>query len=556
MAAITVYKDEDCSEILGSGFVGKYKRIYGGTPTVVVTQSNVLIDEETVKFSGLYRFNASTYENTSEATRIDLIPTETNQAQYIYFTPESRLVFNCWKIGTHSFSFRTGGFQIKINGIWTNCGVPQSMTYGSSDNSGSPFSFSFRTCETASYINYGTPVTVDNQNFFGIDLHYYDNQGRATTERCLMAVAPFEKWYRETTPSQYEPQTGTNRRGGTGTGYYPNSTIPALPTGAINSAFSSVLGTGDGLTYYKLTGNSLKEITEFLYDCTLSLKFRNSQYRDAIASMIFIPYNVQADATNTLGIVYLANKSLTVSGGCDFVTTPLKEIDFGEVNLTAGNVGYKSFADYIHTTATLYLPCFGSVNIDMSTIANGILHLRGVIDVRNGNILYRLETMGEQDDTPVLYGQYNGNCGIPVPIGGANSSPTILGAISSIGTIGVGVATGNPLNIVGGISSLASQTAPDIDTAGAMQPQCAALGTPVPILQIKKHIMSAPPDFLHISGYPADGSTDGVYNPDVKTLGDYSGYFQAADCDVSGIAGATESEKAEIEMLLKSGVFL
>ena len=387
-------------------------------------------------------------------------------------------------------------------------------------------------------------------------MHYYDNQGREETQRCLNAVAPFEKWFSETPPTPYTPDTGTTRRGGTGPGYYPNSVIPALPTGAINSAFSSVLGTGNGLTYYKLTGNSLVEITEFLYDTTLNLKFRNSQYRDAVASVIWIPYNVQADVTNSLGIVYLANKSITVSGGCDFVTTPLKEIDFGEVNLTAGNIGFKGYADYIHTTATLYLPCFGAVNIDMATIANGILHLRGVIDVRNGNILYRLETQGELDDTPVLYGQYNGNCGIPVPIGGANASPSILGAISSIGTIGVGVASGNPLNIVGGISSLASQTAPDIDTAGAMQPACAALGTPVPILQIKKHVLSAPPDFAAITGIPADGSTDGVYNPDVKTLGDYSGYFQAAECDVSGIAGATESEKAEIEMLLKSGVFL
>lgn len=556
MAAITIYKDVDCTEILGSGFVGRYKRIYGGTPSIVDTTSNVVIDDETVKFSGLYRFNQSTYENTSEATRIDLIPTETAQAQYIYFTPESRISFQCYKTGTHTFLFTTGIYQINVGGTWKNCGTPQSMSYGSNDNSGTPFSISFRTCATASYSNYGTPVTVDNQNFFGYDLHYYDNQGREETQRCLNAVAPFEKWYREEIPPQYEPQTGTTRRGGTGTGYYPNSTIPALPTGAINSAFSAVLGRGNGLTYYKLVGDCLEKITEFLYDTTLNLKFRNSQYRDAIASCIFIPYNVTADVTNSLQTIFLANKPIYPNSSCDIITNPLKEIDFGEVNLTAGNIGYKSFADYIHTTATLYLPCFGAVNIDMSTIANGILHLRGVIDVRNGNILYRLETMGEQDDTPVLYGQYNGNCGIPVPIGGANASPTILGAISSIGTIGVGVATGNPLNIVGGISSLASQTAPDIDTAGAMQPQCAALGTPVPILQIKKHIVSAPPDFLQISGYPADGSTDGVYDSDIKTLGDYSGYFQAADCDVSGIAGATESEKAEIEMLLKSGVFL
>lgn len=556
MAAITLYTDEDCTEVLGSGFVGKYKRIYGGTPSIVDTSSNVVIDEETVKFSGLYRFNASTYENVSEATRIDLIPTETEQAQYIYFTPESRLVINCWKIGTHSFTFRTGGFQVNVDGVWKNCGVPQSMSYGSNDNNGVPFSLSFRTCATASYSNYGTPVTVDNQNFFGCDLHYYDNQGREETQRCLMAVAPFEKWFRDIEPTPYTPDHGTARRGGTGSGYYPNSTIPALPTGSINDALSSVLGRGNGLTYYKLTGNSFIEITEYLYDCAPTLKFRNSVYRDAIASCIFIPYNVSPDVTNTLGLVYLANKSIPVSGGCDIVTTPLKEIDFGEVNLTANNIGFRNFVDYIHTTAVLYLPCFGAVNIDMAAITGGILHLRGVLDVRNGNILYRLESQADMDDTPVLYGQYTGQCGIQVPIGGANAQMSVMGAISSIGSIGVGIASGNPLNIVGGISSLASQTAPDIDISGAMQPLGAAMGTPVPILQIRKHVMSAPPDYEEIHGLPSDATLDGVYDGNVKTVGDYSGFFRAAAADVSGLSGATDQEKAEIEALLKEGVYV
>ena len=556
MAAITLYTDEDCTEVLGSGFVGKYKRIYGATPSVYTSSSTVVIDEETVNFSGLYRYNLSTLQPASDAGKFELIPTETEQTQYIYFTTDSRLTFKCWKTGEHSFIFSTGIFQVKVNEVWKNCGSPTSMSYGSNNNTGAPFSISFRTCETASYSNYGTVIAVDNTNFFGFNLHYYDSQGREEIQRCLMAVAPFEKWYRDIEPTPYTPDTGTARRGGTGSGYYPNSTIPALPTGSINAAFSSVLGTGNGLTYYKLTGNSFKEITEYLYDCAPTLKFRNSVYRDAIASCIFVPYNVQADVSNTLGLVYLANKSIPVSGDCDIITTPLKEIDFGEVNLTAKNIGFRNFVDYIHTTAVLYLPCFGAVNIDMAAITGGILHLRGVLDVRNGNILYRLESQAEMDDTPVLYGQYTGQCGIQVPIGGANAQMSVMGAISSIGSIGVGIASGNPLNIVGGISSLASQTAPDIDISGAMQPLGAAMGTPVPILQIRKHVMSAPPDYEEIHGLPSDATLDGVYDGNIKTVGDYSGFFRAAAADVSGLSGATDQEKAEVEALLKEGVFV
>lgn len=561
MSALTLYLDESCTEILGSGFVGRYSKIYGSVPSVNTESKTVTIDDEQVKFTGLFHYNQSTIDST-EATEF-IIPMslepenngETNDV-YLYFTPYSRIHIRLKKNnnGRRIFSGYNFGYKDN-NNQWQSCTNWHEPSVSNYSNN-IPFSISFRTAKTASYNSYGTIIDVQNNNFMGFDVHTINSTQHAETSRCLMAIAPFDKFYRDKEEEPYTPDTGTPRHGGTGSGTYPNSAIPALPTGSINAAFSSVLGTGNGLTYYKLTGNSLNEITEFLYDCSLSLKFRNSQYRDAIASLVFVPFNVGADVTNTLGIVYLANKSITVSGGCDIILNPLKEINFGEINLTANNIGYKSFADYIHTTAVLYLPCVGNINIDMSAFTGGILSLRGVIDVRTGNILYRLESRAEMDDIPVLYGHYNGNCGIPVPIGGANNGVSILGAISSIGTIGVGVATGNPLNIVGGISGLATQTAPTIDTAGAMQPNTAAMGTPVPVLQIRKRVMCAPPDYAEISGIPSDSTIDGVYDSERKTLSGYSGFFKAAECDVSGISGATESEKAEIEMLLKGGVYL
>ena len=549
MATFTVYSDAACSQVIGSGFVGEYFEIRGSTPFIVTHNQNRTIDEETVRFDQIQSFLESSVQSFSEATEIPIEPTPTKELQTIYFSPDTSYSFYCWGSG-HAFYFESGSFAARFNGsTWENVTAISSQPYGPVyDVSG----LCFRTGSGAHYD--GTQYLPGS--FFGVDFVSLSNQGQKEIRRCVIACSPENQVFIEGDLHPYKPPTGSKRRGGTGSGYYPNSVVPALPTGAINAALSSILGQGNGLTYYKLTGNSFTEITEYLYDCAPTLKFRNSVYRDAIASCILIPYNVNPDVTNTLGLVYLANKSIPVSGGCDIVTTPLKEINFGIVDLTAANIGFRNFADYIHTTAVLYLPCFGAVNIDMSAISGGILSLRGVLDVRNGNILYRLETRAEMDDTPVLYGQYTGQCGIPVPIGGANAQMSVMGAISSIGSIGVGIASGNPLNIVGGISSLASQTAPSIDISGAMQPLGAALGTPVPILQIRKHVMSAPPDYEEIHGLPSDATLDGVYDPDVKTLGDYQGFFRAAVVDVSGLSGATDQEKSEIEQLLKEGVFV
>lgn len=545
MATITIYSDAECTLIAGSGVLGAYNRIYGHTP-IIKTESRVRnFDGTNVRVFSLYDYNQSTVAQ-GDAFELRINPTDTSQYQYLYFSPVARLAFKCYRsndaivFGDIDFQFDNGtGFD--------------SWSYGLNSRMGGllePITMTFRAGTTAGYDS----TTINSKNYFGVDISWRIQGGSGTeTSRAYAVISESDYFFTNPDTKPYKPKTGnTTKRAGSGTGYYPNNRIPALPTNAINAAFASVLGVGNGLTYYKLTGDCLSAITEFLYDTTLTLKFRNSEYRDAIASLVFIPYNVQADKINTKRIIYLANRGIYPNDSCDFITTPLREIDFGEINLTAETVGYKTFADFTLTTATLYLPCYGAVNLDMHSIANGILHLRAVIDVRNGNILYRLETQSGVDDLPVLYGQYSGNCGIPVPVGGANAGATILGAVSSIGTVATGIATGNPLSIVGGVSALAQQTAPTIDKSGALQPAAAAYGTPVPVLQIMKKIMLAPPEWGTVNGF-LSGGKDGEKE---YTLSDFTGYFRAAACDVSGIDGATEQEKQQIKNLLESGVYL
>ena len=555
MDNFTLYTDAECTLIAASGFIGEYRRIYGVVPSISTAALNRTYPDGTaVRQYQIANYNRSTVY-ADEPTQIPLTITPTDTTQYLYFTPTARIAFHCYgSIGNCTVGHFTFEYDFGDGFTWVAPAESSNL-----DGIYKPKYIVLRAGTAAQYDNYGTLITIDKNAWLGIDFVYDDSQGRETTERCVVAISDYELYLDKTTDTKpYKPKTGnTTKRAGTGTGYYPNSRVPALPTNAINAAFASVLGVGNGLTYYKLTGDCLSAITEFLYDTTLTLKFRNSEYRDAIASMVFIPYNVQADRINTKRTIYLANRGIYPNDSCDFITTPLREIDFGEINLTAETVGYKTFADYTLTTATLYLPCYGAVNLDMHSIANGILHLRAVIDVRNGNILYRLETQSGVDDLPVLYGQYSGNCGIPVPVGGSNAGATLLGAVTSIGAVATGIATANPVTAVAGMAGAISelvpfQAAPSIDKSGALQPAAAAYGTPVPVLQIMKKIMLAPPEWGTVNGF-LSGGKDGETE---YTLSDFTGYFRAAACDVSGIDGATEQEKQQIKNLLETGVYL
>lgn len=552
MAAITLYRDEECKDVFSSGFVGRYRTVYGSSPIINIEYATRTIGEEQIEFGQLYEFYASTLVPESDATKMWIEPTETKTLQSLYITPDNRIDFYCWGTGATRY-FESVTFSIKNDlGDWVAVTATHGNTLESYVQDDKAFAISFRTCKTGSYNVYGTVVDIRQPNIFAYDLHYFTQQGQDATFRCFNGVCPFDKYYQDTPRDDYEPETGNKSKGGTGTGYYPNSVIPALPTNSINAALSAYLGTGNGLSYYKLQGNGLEVITAYLYDTNYTSLFRPSAMRDCLASVVLIPYDVTPDVTNGKNIIHLGHKPLTPNEQCDYITRPLREIDFGMINLTSEDIGFQNYADIIHTTATLYLPGFGNVNIDMSSLQGGILTLHGVIDVRNGNILYRLESQARLDDTPVLYGHYNSNIGIDVPVGGSNASISLPGAIASIGTIGVGVATGNPIAIAGGVGSLAQQSQPTVDKSGAMQPQCAGLATPVPILQISKKILLSPPGWGTVNGIMSAGN-DGKES---DTLSDFSGFLQCEWCDLSGISGATDGEKEEIERLLKEGVYV
>lgn len=555
MSTITLYRDEECKDVLGSGFVGEYKTIYGHTPSIVVTASNITFpdDEDATVVYYLRDFGYSTINDKSESSEFNLdVTEESGHYDYAYFSSIFRMKYRIAKGGEHQYSSEFGPFQYLDNGQWRNIGSGNSEGQG---NMYDPPIVSFRTLKTGAKYRTGTyphysDTVIDSENFIGVDITYVEiGQASKTTRRCFIAASRADKLFVTPEPEPYKPQTGNRGRKATGTGYYPNSVIPKLPTDALNNALEAVLGRGGGLTYYKLTGSALSDVTEVMY-----MPFSLNKHRpEAFASCILIPCDVSTEKNN-LNCVYLADKTVTVDGGtCNFVTRPLHEIDFGEINLTAENIGYTDFADITHTSAVLYLPCVGGINVDLGFMQGGQLKLEAVIDARNGNILYRLLSRAAEDDLWVLYGQYSGNCGLPLAICGG-STGDIIGTVRGISSTMAGALTGNPLAFASaGLDFATSLTASMVDKSNLIQPACGAYGTNKPFLIVSKAIKLAPPNYEGIIGRCSAG-----YDEEEKyKFGDFigTGFFQAA-CHTDNIVGATDAECAEIERLLMEGVYL
>ena len=562
---LNVYKDEQCQQPIGGATLGAYTRIEGQT-TIISTYSAVKqIEEESVQMWQLYSYVLSSVSSDPSSMLTDIPATDTEEMLYLYFSTACRFQYSLYKVSQNNYTMKLYGFEYLISGTWT--ALTQTPIGGLTiANIYELNGLTFREADSAGYWSSGTfvPIAPIDGGFLGIDVTYKAvGSSSSTTLRAAAAMSPSRLILEIPSDMKYKP-TKNSRRGGTGTGVYPNNPVPALPTNGINAAFASVLGDGYGLTYYDLSSGAFAMITQKVYGNALSkigdafqehfltnMLGSMSKDRESICSAVLIPATPKTEhATN--GTVFLATRFVEVgSGNAPIIKEPLVELDMGTIYLEG--FGFQSWADIISTAATLLLPGYGSVNIQMDAIANGQLHVQAVIDTRNGNILYRVLTKSETDQYETIYGQYTGNVGIPIPIGGSSAADNILGAIG--GAAG-SLAVGNAAGFMGSVAAAASSFVPTIDKAGIMQPQAACTGTSEIRLQIYRANVLTPERFKEIAGIPSAGGENHEYK--VSQFKSASGLAKlvCSDADVSGISGATRAEKEEILSLLKEGVYV
>lgn len=230
---------------------------------------------------------------------------------------------------------------------------------------------------------------------------------------------------------------------------------------------------------------------------------------------------------------------------------------------------FKNFLDYSpYTVARLYLPYCGIVEIDTQEFMGHEITVKMVIDVITGACTCFVYKDG------IICLKSNGVIGVGIPMSGTDSASyanTILGnTIDSVTNILSGAAgilggsatksTGltpkhisddfrSGLGVIEGFSKLYQnyQTPLSISSSGSASPSSENWLPQYPYFIIDEPIPNAPAGYGHSVGFACY---------ETKSLSNYSGYTECSNVDTSGFSQATESERAELKMLLESGVFL
>lgn len=243
------------------------------------------------------------------------------------------------------------------------------------------------------------------------------------------------------------------------------------------------------------------------------------------------------------------------------------EIDCGSVTIerTTGH-----FMDY-DCSIELFLPFIGSVALEPEKVLGSTLYLTYRIDLLTGDcVAYVKGTPNYPDEFGLVANQTviyvgSGNCAFSIPIprtdGGIMNKLNYFASIASLGvSAAMGAATGNAAGVIGslgGVAGAANQRNKQSVSVSGMTANPAAFSHLKPYVWVKYPMDINPDQFTETQGRMAElGGTVEYYDIGGGTTVNYEGYQEYSSVNVSGISTATDAEKAEIEALLKGGIYL
>ena len=346
----------------------------------------------------------------------------------------------------------------------------------------------------------------------------------------------------------------TTRRGGMGTGSYPNRVNGERMNVAIRNGSTSYGGNGNGLTYYRLTKGALHAVLNKVYQ--IGIAKDNVYLRQCLVCAYLLP-----DLTITADTGYgvsVANERVPVGQveiyDLEHISQP-RTAYYDFTNNDAYSVGWDNYTDFTNTKLTLYLPFVGAINIDVNACQYSRLSVTYYIDVYNGNIVYWVYTRSYSSSTDTLYGVFSGNCAIQIPLYGVGESGSILGkvtnTVNAVATGAAAVMTGNPrmaVKAVGDTMSAVESAIPTytVERNGTIDTNSVSLqGWRISLKISKPKVLRC--DSVQLIGLPS------YYKAKISELP--SGYHVVGAVDVDTIPNATAAEKEEIRRILMGGFY-
>lgn len=357
-----------------------------------------------------------------------------------------------------------------------------------------------------------------------------------------------------TDPYNGAGDSGTGGGDGTFDGSSDPVDIPSLPTvGATDAGF---------ITLFAPTSAQLHALASYcwsnLFDVDTFKKLFNDPM-DCILGLSVVPVSVPTSVAREITV---GNIVTTVQ--MNVASQQYIEVDCGSISFA--NKYFGSYLDYEpYTKMAIFLPYCGTHQISADDVMGKTIAVKYHIDILTGSCIAFVKC-GDS----VLY-EFNGACASNIPVNSLNYSSTIENAIRIAVNIGTTVATAGasaPLstasegasalvtaqNIGRGIS-LAGSTAegalsmkPSVSRSGAMGGGVGLLGNQIPYIIITRPRLCKPKNQDHFEGYPSF-----IYSKIEDLIG--QGYTSFTDVIISE-QFLTDEEEAELEAILKGGVYL
>lgn len=323
----------------------------------------------------------------------------------------------------------------------------------------------------------------------------------------------------------------TGRTGGTGDfdGTSDSIDFPGLPSlSAVDTGF---------ITLFNPSASQLKSLANYMWSGLFDLDtfkkiFANPM--DCILGLSIVPVNVPSGDSDTVKVGNISTGVTMTKAASQYVS-----VDCGTLNINEFWGAYLDYSPY--TKAEIYLPYVGTHPLDIDDIMNKPVHVKYHIDILSGACIAFVKC-GDS----VLY-SFIGQCSSSIPITGNDWTNVINGVINIAGAVGSMVMSGGmsaPMAIGQIASTAVNSSKPSVEKSGSLSGTGGMLGLQTPYMILTRPRQALPAQQNIYTGYPSFIT---------RTLSSVSGYTEVDHVHLENIPG-TESELAEIESLLKTGV--
>lgn len=414
----------------------------------------------------------------------------------------------------------------------------------------------------------------------------WSEDGSFPDPNCLLYNGAFDNmgaviggdWDETPTPSDYDDPSRTSPQGGEYAdrdpfGQTTDIDLPGVPDEIILADF---------ITIYSLNGADIAAIGTAIFTDNTWTNFQNKFIGGIgdpisyIISAVEVPVGRTQDGTKKfnlggVNVVTANNTEIPVH----YARFRYKTLDFGSITLKEV---WGSEKDYSQTSVAIYLPYVGVHDLDTAQLMNSTIHLKGCLDITNGDLMYALVV--SKKNRPGVYVEshgityrFQGNCGRQIPIGKVDSTTQLLAMTGAIASMGIGLASGMPFGaggynpskelwasgdyeanmntraLAGGGAGIlgAAAMGPKVSMSAGLSGAIGRADVQQPYLIITQNVPVYPNNWREHFGAP---------RYQTFTISDVHGYTQFADYHAEQIEGANDAERAAIEQAMKAGVFL